>query len=242
MELTPDKVIDLKSKEVLTAFFEELRKTHTSQNIDELFLNAAKILMQELALVVGKHIYQLIEIEFYLKKPDHIDLYTHGDKEQLSFGKWYFNGMGLDITFGNEELNIYGGILIRGIKKITGNEEYISGPSNVLKAIFSAIGNIEAFDGMSEHGLYGMAIKALSKDYVKKDENSEVYSSTRIGLTKKETDEHDFISKKYRFLAQVNLAHKFKDKTKVVKQLVMEKKLDYDKIEKIMGYKISMHD
>jgi hypothetical protein len=62
--------------------------------------------------------------------------------EQLFAGKWYFNGAGLDITFGDYEKKIYGGILIRGIMKFGENPRYISGPSNVLKEIFSNIGNI----------------------------------------------------------------------------------------------------
>ena len=65
--------------------------------------------------------YRIVECEFYYNdKNAHADIYTHGSDEQYTCGKWYDHYSGLDITIGNNELGICGGILIRGIysKKI----------------------------------------------------------------------------------------------------------------------------
>jgi hypothetical protein len=70
-------------------------------------------------LVVANNTYQIAELEFYLNREDHPDIFTHSHEDQLSRDQWYFHKTGsgykggtykgLDLTF--EEG--YGGILLR---------------------------------------------------------------------------------------------------------------------------------
>src|SRR5205085_1890726 len=73
----------------------------------------AESLLLNHVLVVGDIEYRLAEIEFYIKSTVHNDLYTHGDKNQKKYAKWYFhrypNGSykcgtykGVDLTLGND--------------------------------------------------------------------------------------------------------------------------------------------
>lgn len=190
-------------------------------------------LMNYLCLAVADQHYRIIETEiYYCDKANHDDPYVHCAEEQLAPGNWYFNGAGLDITFGKGE-NIYGGILIRGIKKL-GNVEgqrYFSGPSNVLKEIFSNIGNIESCQTR-------ICLQDLDQDNNTEEEIIPL-QSVRIGLTKKETDTKNYAEAKYRYIVELNKEHKFKDKEKVIRQLVTGGELTKEQAKEIMGYNIN---
>src|SRR5277367_1311595 len=94
-------------------------------NIDQTLIeDLAKSLLTKYVLVVGVKEYRLGEIEFYINNTKHSDKYTHGDKNQKTYGKWYFhrypNGAyksgtykGLDLTLGDKDT--YFGVLIRSI-------------------------------------------------------------------------------------------------------------------------------
>src|SRR5690242_4786735 len=71
----------------------------------------AKSILMKYVLVVNDKEYRIAEIEFYVNNTNHNDSYTHGDKNQKTYGKWYFhrykNGTyksgtykGLDLTLG----------------------------------------------------------------------------------------------------------------------------------------------
>lgn len=189
--------------------------------------------MNRLCLVIGETRFRIIEAEVYYKSKEHNDVYTHCDSEQLKQFSWYFNGMGLDITFGREgqipEENIYGGILIRGIKRLTGETEYISGVSNCLKALFAETQKID-------HGK--PCFYFIENQEYSVSENYEPVKSSRIGLTKRADDKDDFLTRNYRYLSDLCPEHKFKAKEDVVRNLLVNKKIDNNKAASILGYQL----
>lgn len=216
----------------LAEFWHDLNGGFEFKTLDDKFSALTYYLMNYLCLVVADQPYRIIELEiYYHDKDNHPDPYVHCSYEQLFAGKWYFNGAGLDITFGDYEKKIYGGILIRGIMKFGENPRYISGPSNVLKEIFSNIGNILTGKG-------GIYLRELNKEKFQARETKPI-QAVRIGLTKKKEDTENYAEKKYRYLIELNLHHKFKDKEKVVLQLLADNKISKEQAKEIMGYNIN---
>jgi len=207
----------------LLMLFNEINEVRNSEDLEPKFEFLAKYLMNNLCLNVGGTKYSFTEIEVYYKSSCHNDIYTHGAPEQLSPGKWYFNGFGLDITFGNKEKNAFGGLLIRGVKKEDNTNIYINGPSNVLKELFS---NTSIFNN---NGLFLTEKSKIS--------DSRIYKTQRIGLSKKE-DDIVFFDKEYRYLADLKQDHAFKDKEKVIKQLLKKKDIKEEEVEGILGYRL----
>lgn len=228
--------LDDKDEEIqqslLAEFWHDLNGGFEFKTLDEKFSALTHYLMNYLCLVVADQPYRIIELEvYYHDKDNHPDPYVHCSSEQLFAGNWYFNGAGLDITFGDYEKEIYGGILIRGIMKFGENPRYISGPSNVLKEIFSNIGNVVTGEG-------SICLRELNKEIIQAIE-TEPIQAVRIGLTKKKEDAENYAEKKYRYLVELNLQHKFKDKEKVVRQLLAENKITKEQAKEIMGYNIN---
>jgi hypothetical protein len=112
------------------------------------------------------------------------------------------------------------------------NQRYISGPSNVLKEIFSNIGNIVTGEG-------GIYLRELNQEIIRAIETKPI-QSVRIGLNKKNDDKENYAEKKYRYLVELNLQHKFKDKEKVVRQLFTDDKITKEQTKEIMGYNINI--
>lgn len=217
----------------LAEFWHDLNGGFEFKTLDDKFSALTHYLMNYLCLVVGDQPYRITELEiYYHDKNEHPDPYAHKSDEQLTAGNWYFNGFGLDITFGDREKEIYGGILIRGIMKFAETPRYFSGPSNVLKEIFSKIGNIVTGDS-------GICLRELNKEIIENIE-TEPIQTVRIGLTKKKDDTENYAEKNYRYLVELNLQHKFKDKEKVVRQLFADNKLTKEQVKEIMGYNINL--
>lgn len=224
-----------KGKEVVLSqigeFWHDLNGGYEFQTLENKFASLTHYLMNYLCLAVGQNAYRIIELEIYYHDKDkHADPYVHCATEQLFAGNWYFNGAGLDITFGNYENKIYGGILIRGLMKLGKNPRYISGPSNVLKEIFSNLGNVVSGD-------HSICLREPNDGLIKK---TKPLQSVRIGLTKKNEDLENYYDKKYRYIAELNLQHKFKDKEKVVRQLLSENKITKEQAKEIMGYNFNL--
>jgi len=175
------------------------------------FDSLAQLLMNYHGIKSGDNIYLITEIEFYFYSQQHSDPYTHRDNEQLTVCKWYFNGMGLDLTFGNKEFEIYGGILIRGIKKLGESPKYIDGPSKVLKELFSCME--DAFTAGN-----GICLIELPSDQILG--LSENHRAKRIGLPQKKEDTNNYRDRKYRYIAELNKEHKFKGKEEVIIDLI----------------------
>ena len=83
----------------------------------------------------------------------------------------------------------------------------------------------------------GLCLREINQGVIKEEEPKQ---STRIGLTKKAEDTQDFIGKPYRYIVELNVAHKFKDKEKVVKQLLNENKISNEEAKNIMGYNVKL--
>lgn len=214
----------------LFEFWRDIKGGFDFKTLDDKFKAHTHYLMNYLCLVVGVHTYRITECEVYYHDSEkHRDPYVHKRSQQLFAGNWYFNDMGIDLTFGNCDKKIYGGILIRGIRSLQTNR-YISGASNVLREIFDKFGNIM-------QGNKGLCLREINHGVIKEEEPTR---STRIGLTRKIEDTQDFISKPYRYIVELNLAHKFKDKEKVVRQLLKEGKILNEEAYNMMGYNIKL--
>ncbi len=230
-----DKKADKIQQNGLSSFLRILNGDIDFKSLNERFSALTYSLMNDLCLVVANQTYRIIELEiYYHDKKMHPDPYVHCSSEQLYSGKWYFNGAGLDITFGDYEKKIYGGILIRGIKKLGPKPRYISGPSNVLKEIFTTIGHIVTGEGR-------IYLRSLDEDIIK-EIKTEPIQTIRIGLKKNKDDKGNYAERKYRYLVELNLQHKFRNKEKVVRQLLVDKKITREQAKEIMGYNINLND
>lgn len=185
-----------------------LSAAHTSE-IGKSFDQIADYLFHQTYIQVGTAQYQLTEIEFYYyDMEEHPDSYAHKNEVQLDLGNWYFHGSGLDITFGNKEKRIYGGILIRGIKNLdTGI--HTSGPINTVREL------MQNFKLVTE----GQKMQLIEQDA---KNNTQIIKTARIGLNPDR--DPNYYNAPYRYLIdwEANIkGHRFKDKLKVRKQGIL---------------------
>jgi 3-methyladenine DNA glycosylase Mpg len=217
------------TKNSLVEFWDIISKQPHYSEYENWFKSFINILMNDLCLVANKQTYRIIETEIYFfDRESHHDPYTHQADEQLELGQWYFNGYGLDITFGNPYHKTNGGILIRGLKKLGTTPKYISGPSNVLKEIMTSMGTVI----QTGHGLF------LQRMFSKTEVKMMPTQSARIGLTKKEEDVRGFIDKPYRYIVELNQDHKFKNKTRVVSEMLASGIIKPDEVKSILGFNL----
>jgi hypothetical protein len=211
--LTAYRVEDEKTKHhfsQLDEFWNDLTGGYEFKTLEDKFDTLASYLMNYLYLQIGYMEYRIVELEVYYHDPDkHPDPYVHFDFERLYAGQWHYNGTGIEITMGDYEKGIYGGILIRGIRTIEEKPRYISGTKDVLREIFSGIGNITDDE-------FGISIRELEDGTVAEEEP---VRSSRIGLRKRKTDTANFAAKQYRYIVELNIDHNFKDKKRVVRGL-----------------------
>ena len=214
------------SFQMLNKFQDEINGGGKFNSDEERFASLTNCLMNYLCLVVGKNAYRITECEIYYMDIDHQDPYVHCGDEQMTAGKLYLNKAGgVDITFGNPNYPAWGGILIRGILNLRTNQ-YINKITEVVAEIFKSLGNIILQDNR-------IFLTDLQQGQIKVQQP---FQTTRVGLVKKEFDREDFIDKPYRYLVELVPSHKFKDKEKVVKQLLNERKISADDAKNILGY------
>ena len=173
------------------------------------FGEIADFLLNNCTLNTQKTTYRICEIEFYLHAKTHKDAYTHCDKEQLSYGYFYFhriNGKGFkagtykcfDLVFGDELEGKYFGILIRSLLNLSTNE-FIEGPCRSLSAILAEYNfkEVKEFIGDGKQMLItddNSKMRLKLDDTLKKEQ---IFKGERIGLSDKFPQ---FQLKKYRFL------------------------------------------
>ena len=98
-----DSITDSNEHSQLNEFWDDLNGGYDFPTLEERFDSHVHTLTNYLCLVVGNHPYRIVECEiYYYDKDKHPDPYVHKRKQQLTAGKWYFNDMGLDITFGRQ--------------------------------------------------------------------------------------------------------------------------------------------
>ncbi len=192
------------------------------------FDNIAYLLMNQCILCANGNEYELMEIEFYFNDNlNHKDINTHCSETQKQFNTWYLhqvkkdsksyksgNRKGLDITFGDK--NSYGGILIRGIKKLSDNT-IIAGPSkcvdeimdslNIDSSDISELGNIISEKNVSE--LEPLNIKEIHRDF-----SNILLRGSRVRLVKNDK----YCSYPYRYIKndiEYRKHRNFKEKTLV---------------------------
>ncbi len=195
-----------------------------AKDVDFMFARIADLLLNRLLLCVGTQRYRLREIEFYFRRPEvHDDPYIHGEAEQQQLGRWYYNlAGGIDLTFGRQELDTWGGILLRGVERVPPPSDepghvqltkigYVSGPQNVLRAILASLNGV--FE--PPRGLW------LEEIYTAPGEVK--WRVRRYNLKHKPADtDHDFLNRRYRFLTdkQYVLSLKPKNRADIISQLL----------------------
>jgi len=226
--LTAYRVEDEKSKHhfsQLDEFWVDLTGGYEFKSLEDKFKTLAHYLMNYLYLHVGYHEYRVVELEIYYHDPEkHPDPYVQLDIDRLSAGEWHFNGRGVEITMGDWEKGIYGGILIRGLRTIDEQSRYVNGSKEVVREIFSGLGNITNDD-------FSISIKELQDGAVTEEEP---IRTSRVGLRKRKNDPEDYAAKKYRYIVELNKNHNFMDKEKVVKDLISTGKITKEKGDDIM--------
>jgi len=170
----------------------KLHATIDQPEIEKIFLEIAKHLMNELCINAGGEMYRITECEFYYDNGStHKDPYIYPSEDNIKYyGKdqqkeklcWFFHAVGIDLTIGDGNL-IRGGILIRGIE---GNGYTSNRVIKLTDHIFN-FGNNDAINGF--------LIKLESCKSGRK--NHEVKQTKRIGL--KENIDVAFYNKEYRY-------------------------------------------
>ncbi|KAF2074069.1 hypothetical protein CYY_004638 [Polysphondylium violaceum] len=210
-------IIDLLSHTNITELKEE--------DYQDWFNNIAYQLQNNVILYINEIPHLMIELEFYFKGYKHNDLFAHCDVMQLEKASWYFhrtNGTfrggsfkGLDITFGCGD-DVYGGILIRSLKRVDSQSTIVDGPSlcvdHILKLTKQA--DIKTFVATAGRSVFEsknplLYLKMLSdvdssaqSSLPKPGRIEDMFGSGRVGLTFKRykpTMEY-FIAQNYRFL------------------------------------------
>lgn len=184
------------------------------------FNKVAKLLLLQSNLIVANKAYELLDIEFYFyNEKIHPDPYSHSfqyassvRKKQSVTGSWYFHRFtgiekythtrrGLDITYGDGEIQRYGGILIRAIKNIQENR-IISGPSRVVGEIILAANDPRNLERIAFDMNAGVAFdpkQLLHISPIKNPRTIPIFSSERFGLSDKDPG---YRKKKYRFFVK----------------------------------------
>ncbi|MGE3652804.1 MAG: hypothetical protein AB7G22_01660 [Flavobacteriales bacterium] len=188
--------------------FEDLFIDFNPKNSEKDFRKIASNLMNNFVIRANRKDYRLAEIEFYLyEKDNHEDDFIHAKisgKEilnesatyQKKMGRWYFHYSGIDLTFGDEQKNRFGGILIRSILPLEEKSKPIIGPLKLKNHLLNQYDNI-----------------SQSRDFLKlipiedKLKQDEIIPMQRVGLGN--TGNEKFKNLEYRFvLSQI------KDKVK----------------------------
>ncbi len=184
----------------------------------------------------------------------HPDPYTHGFGNQHKSDYWYLhsngnslkngNYKGLDLTIGNEGEFSFGGILLRGIRNISGGD-YINGPSKVVdrimkdlkKTSINDMADILTFSVLDKNNEIYLSEYTIDDSAYKREV---AIQTTRFGLKNKLDEKENFIDRPYRFIIELIPAHKFKNKEKAIRQLLLENRLAKEEAKIILGYNISL--
>jgi len=201
----------------------------SSTDVENGFMNAAKLLLLDYKLVAGSTDFEILELEFYFyQKEIHPDPYSHAFQypnrvvpKMSVTGSWYFHRFigiekythtrrGLDLTYGSGELKAYGGLLIRSVKR-ENDGKLISGPSNVMSKVLEAADSPQAIQKLAFNLEEGMAFRPDSVLRLmprEKPLNLPLFKTKRQGLGDKNPFYRD---KEYRFFSELTVIKKGKD-------------------------------
>jgi len=191
------------------------------------FKRIASSLMNDNVLLVGENYYRFTELEFYyFEKDSHADIYSHQHPNQTTNEQWYFHRSGLDITFGSKD--VFGGILIRGVKNLKG-DEFINGPILCVQELFKNLGAVNNSEKVSFY------IQELPWDRMGSlIERQEIYSCQRVISQNKNLPDFRFYNAFYRFFIYPKQKHA--DKFKIAENLLTQK-FEKETINDLFGYK-----
>ncbi len=227
--------------EDLKKLITDLHDMKKQEDIETQFGKIASFILTRTVLNVNNILYRFTDLEFYFyQKGIHEDIYAHNHSEQLKFGKWYFHASGIDITIGNEN-GIYGGILIRGIVRLSKND----------------ITDFQSFDGNSIdrpiivktevcknlNGPFDRTSNVFNLEIIHPETsiNKEEYvvKTNRINLNPERDPDQNFSEKKYRFVLVPRYKNlNFINKTQIAKAMLGQLGLSPDVINDIFGYRI----
>lgn len=211
--------------------------TTSIETIEQSFKTIAETLLKDYKIKVNDQFYRLLDIEFYYShEGKFVDPYIHGNELQKETGRWYFHESGIDITIGSD--GNYGGILIRGIGRLTKEgtegtiEEEIHGPLKVMKELMT---NLHAVNDDLPNEF---CLVRMNADKETDNNNRFILTSNRIGLNLHPNDSDGFMNKEYRFIAAFteNGKNKFKDKDRIVKAAFKKGTIDEIAGREILGY------
>lgn len=193
----------------------DLEGLNEAENCEAFFHSVAEILLNHVFIAKKEKLYEIIEIEFYLFSPIHPDVITY--PRQIKGGQWFFHQSGVDLSF-KSNANLFGGILIRGIREHKDDATIVTGP---LKCVDELWDNFDAFN--AEQEAYPHIIKC-EKPLQKKISEYPRYIPVSSGQTREEKIEKwikrlpevarinlttpiadlatDVFDKKYRFMAE----------------------------------------
>lgn len=211
------------------------------ETVVDSFRTIAKALFSDYVLIVNETRYRLLDLEFYCYAENQFeDPYAHKHNHQLTNGKWYSHGSGLDITFGNGI--DHGGILIRAIAEIDkaaskGNlflKKEVHGPLNVKTEILSNL------NGAFSEALNTFYLADISKDKqgALMIEPNYVIETIRIGLNGKNdlSENQKFYKGNFRYVIFPHL--KLKNKTQLAIDMKRQfEEMSNEEINKIFGSK-----
>lgn len=123
----------------------------SSEEILKYFSDVAELLMNNYVISKRGINYEIVEIEFYLFSQKHPDIITY--PRNLRAGEWFFHQSGVDLTF-HSNADHFGGILIRGIKRLSPRTEgdnrplLILGPQKCVEELWDAFNafSVNTFD------------------------------------------------------------------------------------------------
>ncbi|RPD43750.1 hypothetical protein DNI29_23100 [Hymenobacter sediminis] len=213
-----------------------------AEDLDFFLTEIAATLQQRLVIRTETCAYQITELEFYYHSRLHPDPYVHRGTEQLQPLQWYFNqATSLDLTFGNRETNSYGGILLRGLQRISSAVEepvhathpYHIGPQVLTRALIASWGS-----AMSQH---------TSRLYIEETPapgmaTSATWRTERVGLVyrpEQEDEAQPYLHRPYRFIVDEGYVSKLPHKESICKHQYqqMPQKMDEATVRRVLGYK-----
>lgn len=230
------KANDLRDRGPLNKLAYMMEQIHEAdpEDVDYFLTAIADLLQNHLILGSGNHLYRITELEFYYWRRGHADMYVHKEPEQRKMGQWFFNNADcLDFTFGEEKLNYFGGILLRGMQRLPAPQTpaftavepaYIHGPRGVVRELIANLSSV--FSGLPQPLRLENAPAGVFCQ-------QQPWRVKRYGLRYKPEDvEADYLNRRYRFLVDTDYLRAMKDRAKVLQQLELPK----EEAKALLGY------
>ncbi|MDR1959822.1 MAG: hypothetical protein LBQ54_12395 [Planctomycetaceae bacterium] len=184
-------------------------------SLPEAFDKTAVCLLNRCRLVIGKEVFRLQEVEFYFSSEHygHVDPYSHSNLfrncvRQGEFAVWYFHRFksaatyprqkfrGLDLTIGNKDNDVFGGILLRTIQS---ESLTIDGPGKIVSHLETVLGVTEIERLAAASGETGFHPMEPLKIEATESRNLTVFKSRRVLPKPNRPEKNAWFDKKLRY-------------------------------------------